>query len=60
MAGNDPKQPLLSCQLDWRRDLDIDKFNKWLTLVANVAILGGLVFLALEIQQNTNAVRAES
>jgi len=58
MAGNDPKQPLLSCQLDWRRDLDIDKFNKWLTLVANVAILGGLVFLALEIQQNTNAVRS--
>jgi hypothetical protein len=26
--------------------------------VANVAILGGLVFLALEIQQNTNAIRS--
>ena len=32
--------------------------NKWLTLVANIAILGGLVFLALEVHQNTNAVRS--
>ena len=38
--------------------MDFDKLNKWLTLVANVAILGGLVFLALEIQQNTNAIRS--
>jgi len=40
--------------------LDLDKLNKWLTLVANIAILGGLVFLAFEIQQNTNAVRSAS
>ena len=26
--------------------------------MANIAILGGLVFLALEIQQNTNAIRS--
>ena len=38
--------------------MDLDKLNKWLTLIANVAVLGGLVFLALEIQQNTNAVRS--
>jgi len=38
--------------------LNIDRLNKQLTLVANIAILGGLVFLALEIQQNTNAVRS--
>ena len=38
--------------------MDFDKLNKWLSLVANVAILGGLVFLALEIQQNTNAIRS--
>ena len=38
--------------------MDLDKLNKWLTLVANIAILGGLVFLALEIQQNTNAIRS--
>ena len=41
-----------------RSVLDFDKLNKWLSLVANVAILGGLVFLALEIQQNTNAIRS--
>ncbi len=38
--------------------MDIDRLNKWLTLVANFAILGGLVFLALEVQQNTKAVRS--
>jgi hypothetical protein len=38
--------------------MDLDKLNKWLTLVANFAILGGLVFLVLEIQQNTNAIRS--
>jgi hypothetical protein len=38
--------------------MDLDKVNKWLTLVANFAILAGLVFLVLEIQQNTNAVRS--
>lgn len=50
--------PLLRYWSIRRQDLDFDKLNKWLTLVANIAILGGLVFLALEIQQNTNAVRS--
>ena len=45
-------------RLVWRQELDLDKLNKWLTLVANIAILGGLVFLVLEIQQNTNAIRS--
>ena len=38
--------------------MDLDKVNKWLTLVANIAILGGLMFLILELRQNTNAVRS--
>jgi hypothetical protein len=38
--------------------LELDKLNKWLTLVANIAILGGLVFLVLELRQNTNAIRS--
>ena len=38
--------------------MEVDNLNKWLTLVANDAILGGLVFLAREIQQNTNAIRS--
>ena len=48
----------LRCRLIWGPKLEVDKLNKWLTLVANFAILGGLVFLALEIQQNTNAIRS--
>ena len=30
--------------------MDLDKVNKWLTLVANIAILGGLMFLILELR----------
>lgn len=38
--------------------MDLDRLNKWLTPIGNVAVLGGLVFLAFEIQQNTDAVRS--
>ena len=40
--------------------MDVDKMNRWLTLVANVGVVGGLIFLGVEIQQNTNAVRASA
>ena len=40
--------------------MDIDKTNRWLTLLANVGVVGGLIFLGVEIQQNTNAVRASA
>ena len=33
--------------------MDTDKLNQWLTLAANMAVLGGIVFLAIEIRQNT-------
>ena len=29
-----------------------------MSFLANIAVLGGVIFLALEIQQNTNAIRA--
>ena len=38
----------------------VDNLNKWLTLVANIGVLVGIFFLALEIQQNTAANRAGS
>lgn len=38
--------------------MDSDRLNKWLTLAANIGVLGGVIFLALEIQQNTNAIKA--
>jgi hypothetical protein len=39
--------------------LDIDKFNQWLTLVANIGVVAGLVFLAFEVRQNTLAMERE-
>ena len=32
--------------------VDFDKLNKWLTLLANLGVVAGLVFLAVEIRQN--------
>jgi hypothetical protein len=32
--------------------MDLDKLNKWLTLLANFGVVAGLIFLAIEIRQN--------
>jgi len=40
--------------------MSIDRINQWLTLLANFGVIGGLVFLGLEIQQNTTAVQASA
>jgi len=36
------------------------KLNEWLTLIANIAVVGGIVFLAVEISQNNELLRSES
>ena len=33
--------------------MDTNKINRWLTLTANLGVLVGIVFLAIEIRQNT-------
>jgi hypothetical protein len=33
----------------------MDKLNKWLSLFANLGVVGGLIFLAVELNQNTQA-----
>ena len=38
----------------------MDKLNQWLTLVANLGVVAGIIFLAYEIQQNTNAMTTET
>ena len=38
--------------------METERLNHWMSFLANVAVLGGVIFLALEIQQNTNAIRA--
>ena len=36
------------------------KVNDWMTLVANIAVVGGIIFLAIEIRQNNELLRSES
>ena len=38
----------------------MDKLNQWLSLTANVGVLIGIFFLAFEIQQNTQMMRAQT
>jgi hypothetical protein len=38
----------------------MEKLNQWMTLAANVGVLIGIVFLAYEIRQNTDAVHAQT
>jgi hypothetical protein len=40
--------------------MNSSKINDWLALVANVAVVGGIVFLAIEISQNNELLRSES
>ena len=40
--------------------MDRDTLNWWLTLVANLGVLGGLVFVGFEVRQNTSQLRAEA
>jgi len=39
--------------------MDTDRANRWLSIGANLAVLGSIVFLALEIRQNTEMTRAQ-
>ena len=32
-----------------------DELNRWLTLIANISVVAGIVFLAVEIRQNTES-----
>jgi len=36
----------------------VEKLNRWLTLIANLGVVGGLVFVGIEVTQNTNILRA--
>jgi len=35
------------------------QLNNWLTLAANLAVLAGIIFLAIEISQNTDMMRTQ-
>jgi hypothetical protein len=40
--------------------MDTEKLNRWLTLGANVGVLVGIVFLAIEISQNNDQLKQQS
>jgi hypothetical protein len=37
-----------------------DKINKWLTLLANLAVIAGIVFLAIELNQNSRMMQTQT
>lgn len=38
----------------------MDRTNQWLTLIANIGVIAGLLFLGYEIRQNTNIAKASA
>lgn len=40
--------------------MDLKKINTWMTLLANFGVLAGIIFLAVEIRQNSDAIRAQT
>jgi len=40
--------------------MNADKINKWLALVANVAVVAGIVFLVLELNQNSRMMKTQT
>ena len=40
--------------------MNADKINKWLALIANVAVVAGIVFLALELNQNSRMMKTQT
>ncbi len=37
--------------------MNLDRLNQWLILVANLGVLAGIIFLSVEIRQNTLAIK---
>jgi len=40
--------------------MNIEKLNQWLTFGANVGVLAGIIFLAYELQQNTQMMKSQT
>ncbi len=40
--------------------LDADRLNRWLTLIANIAVVAGIIFLGLELRQNNEILQFEA
>ena len=63
-SANDPKRTLadVRCASEFCGDIGMKRpqLNEWLTLIANVSVVAGIVFLAVETRQNTDALAAQA
>jgi len=39
--------------------MNLDNYNKWFTLVTNLGVLAGIIFLAIELRQNNELMSAQ-
>ena len=40
--------------------MNLDKLNQWLTLLGNLGVVVGLIFLVIEVQQNSQLMQAQT
>jgi hypothetical protein len=40
--------------------MNLDQLSRWLTLIANVGVIAGILFLAVEIQQNNELLASQA
>lgn len=40
--------------------MNTEILNKWIAILSNVGVLAGIVFLGIEIQQNSNMMQAQT
>jgi len=40
--------------------MELQKLNHWLTLLANLGVIAGIIFLAVELRQNNEMMRAQT
>lgn len=40
--------------------MNMDNINKWFTLAANIGVIAGIIFLAIELQQNNNLLQSQA
>ena len=40
--------------------MESESFNKWVTLAANIGVIAGIIFLAIELRQNTDAQMSQT
>ena len=48
------------CRIRLGANVKFEKANHWLVLIANIAVIAGIVFLAVELRQNTKQLEIQS